>query len=117
MAKDSPKTQRVPKPKVPMPEPQAPGLRNYDKLESPQRNALAQRLAAEYKSKQMLAPNRFNLPLSDEVGQRPAPSFSLNRFDPKILGGPRRDYENWRVNARAPKVEFGGVVTSILDRA
>lgn len=104
-------------PRVPKENPAPPGLRPYSSPGAPPRNALAQRLAAEYNAKKMLAQNRFNLPLPDEAGSRPAPSFSLSRFDPGVLGGSRRGYENWRVNARAPKVEFGGVVTPILNRA
>jgi len=118
MAKDSPKTQRVPKPNVPMPAQQAPGLRNYNQPQAPKRNALAQRLAAEYNAKQMLTQDPTTpTALVDEIGNRPAPAYSIGRFNPKILNGSRRGYETWRSDAKAPKVEFGGVVTPIADRA
>jgi len=92
------------------------GLKNYQAPPPPPpRNALAQRLAAEYNAKQMLVPTSSLL--ADEIGARPAPMFSLNKFDPNILSGSRRNYENWRMNARAPKAEFGGVVTPMLPRA
>jgi hypothetical protein len=118
MAKDSPKTQRVPKPNVATPAPQDPGLHNYSQPQAPQRNALAQRLAAEYNAKQMLTQDQAKPhALVDEIGNRPAPAWSIGRFSPKILNGSRREYETWRSNAKAPKVEFGGVVTPIADRA
>lgn len=94
------------------------GLKNYQQSDQQPRNALAKRLAAEYQSKQMLTQDPTKqTPLADEIGGRPAPVFSLGKFDQSILGGSRRGYENWRSNARAPKVEFGGVVTTIAKRA
>ena len=54
------------------------GLKNYQAPTLTPRNALAQRLAAEYNAKQMLVPTTNNL--IDEIGSRPAPSFSLGRF-------------------------------------
>jgi len=118
MAKDSPKTQRVPKPNVPMPAQQAPGLHNYNPPKTPERNALAQRLAAEYNAKEMLAQDQVKPHnLVDEIGSRPAPAWSIGRFNPKILNGSRRGYETWRSDAKAPKVEFGGVVTTFANRA
>jgi hypothetical protein len=118
MAKSQPKAFPKPVPKPADERGPADGLKNYQQQKAPPRNALAQRLASEYKAKEMLTQDPTKqMPLIDEIGSRPAPAFNLGRFDQGLLGGSRRQYENWRSNARAPKVEFGGVATTIANRA
>lgn len=106
--------QKQPKPEA---KPSAP-IPKVERYGPPSTNPLAVTLAAKWKAKQMLARNPLGgIPLPDETGERPAPSFSLSKFDPNILGGSRRNYEKWRLDQRYAGSDFAGKRVSGLPSA